>query len=340
MKKIIFTSLHLYIITSLLLACNNSQPQATDTEPAEPSSPEFSADSAYAYVAAQCAFGPRVMGSEAHEGCGKWLVEKFSQFGAKVWVQEGDSRLYDGTPIRLSNIIAVFGDSLPGRLQVSSHWDSRPWADNDPDASFHHTPIDGANDGASGVGVMLELARQFHRQHPEIGVELVCWDAEDCGTPQWAEQDDMLHRDESSTWCLGSQYWALSRNQGAVEPWNPSRSKYIGGILLDMVGGRDSRFLKEYSSLRHAPHIVDKVWTVASRLGYGNYFRNEDGGGVTDDHLQVIKSGIPCIDIICSGADGHGFADTWHTMDDNLQNIDPQTLKAVGQTLMEVIYTL
>lgn len=317
------------LYASFLLIClcscgNKSNSQSNDTiSVAQPTSPIFCEDSAYAYVATQCSFGPRTMNSKAHEQCAQWLVNKFEQFGANVSVQEAESHLYDGTPITMKNIIAVFNDSCEGRIQISSHWDSRPWADNDDNQSYHNTPIDGANDGASGVGVLLEIARQIQLKNPEIGVELICWDAEDSG--------DHGSENENS-WCLGSQYWATNHSVNGF--------RYLFGILLDMVGGKDSYFRKEQISMYYAPGVVDNVWSTAQKLGYGKYFLNENGNPITDDHIQVNKSGIPCIDIIGSNHDGSSFPDTWHTMNDNIQNIDKNVLNAVGQTLMEIIWQI
>lgn len=297
----------------------------------ERTSPEFCVDSAYAYIAEQCSFGPRTMNSEAHDACGDWIQRKFEEFGAKVTNQYAELKLYDGTPIKSRNIIAQTNMEAPVRIMICSHWDSRPWADHDTDESKHHTPIDGANDGASGVGVLLEIARQIQLQADsnkvQVGLDLVCFDAEDCGTPEFAESDEMS---SSNTWCLGSQYWAEQRIAAGYCP------KY--GILLDMVGGKDSYFQKESLSLQYAPAIVDKVWYTAQLLGYGSLFKNEVGGGITDDHLQVNRSGIPCIDIIGSDKNGASFPKSWHTTNDNIHNIDKATLKAVGQTVMEVVW--
>ena len=319
-KNIVFV----IVLITFFSACKNNNSPANDYTQL---SPNFCADSAYSYIDAQCAFGPRTIGSEAHNRCAEYLVNKFTQFGAKTSVQEGTATMYDGTNIKIQNIIAVFNDTCPGRILISSHWDSRPWADNDSNEQLHHTPIDGANDGASGVGVMLELARMIQANNPNIGVEFICWDAEDCGTPQWARQ---IGTDDSKTWCLGSQYWATNHSVDGF--------RYLYGILLDMVGGRGSVFYKENLSIHYAPGIVDKVWSLATLLGYGQYFLNQEGGAVTDDHLQVNQSGIPCIDVISSSRDGSTFINTWHTVNDNVQNIDRDVLKAVGQTMAEVIY--
>ncbi len=322
MKKII----HLLVVAALLISCDGGKKQTVTTEEYQPLAPSLCEDSAYAYVAAQCSFGPRTMNSEAHEACRQYLVEKFKSFGAKVYEQEADLNLYDGTAVKACNIVASFDTANDVRIIISSHWDSRPWADHDPDEANHKTPVDGANDGASGVALMLEMARQIQMRAPSVGIDFICWDAEDCGTPSWETKGD----ESGSTWCLGSQYWAGKHH---IEGY---RARY--GILLDMVGGYNSVFRKEYFSMQNAPAIVDKVWSTGMRLGYSNYFSNEDGNATTDDHLQVNSSGIPCIDIIASNPDGSSFCDTWHTKNDNVNNISRETLKAVGQTVLEVIY--
>lgn len=303
--------------------------------------PEFCADSAYQYVADQCAFGPRVMNTAAHDSCGEWIADKFQSFGAKVYNQYADSKLYDGTPIKMRNIIAAFNPEAEHRIIISGHWDSRPWADHDGDKDKHHTPIDGANDGGSSIGVMLELARQLQldstvkgdssifRLNPQFGIDFICWDAEDCGTPQWEEDIDY----SSSSWCLGSQYWAGKRH---VDGYTA-----MYGINLDMVGSSNTVFHREAFSMRYAPTVVDKVWAAANRIGYSKYFVYDDvENAVTDDHVQVNQGGIPCIDVIGSDKERGSFPTTWHTMEDNIKNINKETLKAVGQTMLEVIWTV
>lgn len=320
----------LYLLPLLLMACGSSNKTGKDAVNYQRVSPEFCVDSAYSYIAQQCSYGPRIMNSDAHDACGDWIQEQFEKFGAKVTNQYADLKLYDGTPIKNRNIIAQVNPDAAVRIMLCSHWDSRPWADHDASEANHRTPIDGANDGASGVGVMLEIARQIYAQGDtcklQVGVDFVCFDAEDCGTPEFDDRGE----DTANTWCLGSQYWGTQRIAAGFSP------RY--GILLDMVGGGNSFFQKEYYSMRYASTIVDKVWNMAHLLGYSNYFNNESGGGITDDHVQVNLSGIPCIDIIGSDRDGASFPKTWHTVNDNIQNIDKEILKAVGNTLMEVLW--
>ena len=289
--------------------------------------PTFNADSAYQYVKAQCDFGPRVPGSEAHLACLAYFVEQFNAFGADtVIVQEGEMTIYDGTKKPVRNVVALYGLGKSNRVMICAHWDSRPFADNDINPDNRRKPIIGANDGASGVGVILELARQLGLKDAAMGVDLIVFDLEDWGAPDW-EQSKLA----DGGWALGSKYWAS-------HPHIPGYQAQFA-ILLDMVGGRGAQFYREYFSEQYAGWVVDKVWNKAADLGLGHLFVNQRGGGVTDDHINVIRAGIPCIDIIHFQADTESsFGDYWHTHNDDMRNIDPATLDAVGRVLMEIIY--
>jgi hypothetical protein len=322
-------NLVIFIISlAMLVSCaGSSAKQSTPQEsvPVKVEVPQFNKDSAYNFVAEQVAFGPRVPNSEAHRACSEWLANKLRSYGAEVVMQRMNLPAYNGTKLDASNIIAQFQPQKKKRVLSCAHWDSRPWADADPDPKNHRTPILGANDGASGVGVLLEVARQLQAQPTAIGIDIIFFDAEDYGTHAAEEETG-----ESMTWCLGSQYWARV----------PHTQNYMArfGILLDMVGGKDARFHREGYSDYFAKHIVDKVWTAAHASGNGQWFPYAEGGVITDDHLPVNQlARIPCIDII-----GHypetGFAPTWHTMDDTMDNIDPAVLRSVGQTVLQVIY--
>ena len=288
--------------------------------------PTFEADSAYTYVANQVAFGPRVPNSKAHKQCGDYLAAELTRFGAQLYVQEANLKAYDGTLLEARNLIGSYNPEQSKRVLLFAHWDSRPYSDHDPDPANLRKPLDGADDGASGVGVLLEIARQLGQQAPNIGVDILFCDAEDYGTPEFV--DDY----KPDTWCLGTQFWAK----------NPHVKNYKAefGILLDMVGGKGATFFREYQSKRAAAPILEMVWSKARDLGYGKYFINADGGAITDDHQYVISGrGIPSIDIINYDPDTEtGFAPYWHTQQDNMDNIDRETLKAVGQTVLEVIY--
>lgn len=325
-------------IRPLLVECDNSH-SIDDTEEMEkvkPVGPEFNVDSAYAFVKAQCDFGPRAMNTDGHERCAQWIVSKFEQYQCKVTTQKAQLRGYDGTMLNATNIIAQYRPELTTRILLCAHWDSRPWADNDPDSANWRKPILAANDAASGVAVMMEIARLLsippstdtQSPSPNIGVDFVCFDAEDWGIPMWYTGDD-----PGNTWALGSQYWAQNLPQGY-------EARY--GILLDMVGGQGARFHQEGFSKDFAPEIVKKVWRAARQVGYGSYFPKKDGGNITDDHLPVNQyTNIPTIDIIPYYPDcpQSSFGPTWHTLADDVEHIDPATLRAVGQTVIQTIWT-
>lgn len=307
---------------------SNSLPDEAASGPAQTVQvPTFQADSAYSYVQAQTDFGPRVPNTEAHRRCGDYLAQKLESFGAKVYNQRADLIAYDNTLLKARNIIGSYLPDNPRRVLLCAHWDSRPYADQDPDQKLHRTPISGANDGASGVGVLLEVARQLQQQAPTIGIDLIFFDAEDYGTPYFYKGPQKEH-----TWCLGSQYWAKMPH---VENYN---ARY--GILLDMVGGRGAAFYQEVESKEMDAGLVKKIWNTAHRIGYGQFFPKREGSRITDDHIYVYHyRRIPCIDIINYDPKGDsGFGETWHTHNDTMEHIDRGTLQAVGQTVLEVIY--
>lgn len=330
MVRILLTSL---IATLLFWSCNNqptTQNSATNPQPARPQVvvPEFNADSAYHFIEAQLAFGPRVPNSAAHDKCAAYLVQKLKSYLPSVIEQKGEVKGFDGTVLRFNNIVGSFNPSQNNRIFISSHWDSRPWADHDPDPKNRTKPVPAANDGASGVGVIIEIARQISLSHPEIGVDFILFDAEDYGPPE----DKKIEEDHADWWGLGSQYWAK----------NPHVENYYAryGILLDMVGAPGATFLQEGFSLQYARDVVEKVWNSGNRIGYSAYFLFEKGNYINDDHLYVNKiNGIPTIDIIhLDKTSEHSFYKTWHTVSDDISSIDKNTLKAVGQTLLTVIY--
>jgi Zn-dependent M28 family amino/carboxypeptidase len=325
------------IILTLAVSClivfwsscrQKNQPQDPEI-PETPTitAPDFNADSAYAFVAAQTAFGPRVPGSKAHEQCAQWLERKLKEYTSYVIVQPFVARAWDNRLLNGKNIIASFNPDARKRILLCSHWDSRPYADHDPDPANHRKPIDGANDGGSGVGALIEIARMLKEKPVELGIDIVLFDLEDLGEPQQVQSQ------EEDTWCLGSQYWSKT-------PHTPGyRASF--GVLLDMVGGQDATFYMEGTSMNYAPEIMKKVWNTAHQIGYGIYFIKMESNPIIDDHSYINKiSGIPTIDIIQHDpASTSGFYKYWHTVDDNLANIDKNTLKAVGQTVAQVIYS-
>lgn len=288
----------------------------------------FSADSAMAFVAAQVEMGPRVPGTAAHDRCAEWIADKLRAFGADtVEILGQPAKVSDGSTVPVHNILARYNSDAKRRVLLLAHYDTRPWADHDPDPTMRRSPIDGANDGASGVAVLLEIARQIGREAPAVGVDLFFTDVEDYGT-----HSDEASGDDEDTWCIGASLFA------AHLPYSADNIPYMG-ILLDMVGGRDATFPMEYISARYAQAPTAKVWAAASRLGLDNRFPRRTGGGITDDHLPLIRAGIPVTDIIESAHPSTGsFNPTWHTMADNIDNIDPSTMADVGRTVLEVLF--
>ena len=282
--------------------------------------PEFNADTAYLLVKQQCDMGPRVPGTPAHKKCVEWITQKLNTWCDSVVTQTAQVTTFDNTHLNMTNLVGIINPQAEQRLLLLAHYDCRPWADQDPDESLHKQPVMGANDAASGAAVLLELARVMAGEKPEIGVDFLFVDVED-----WGEEEN------EDSWALGTQYWALHPHVSAYKP--------TFGILLDMVGAHGATFAPEAFSLQFAQGAVKLMWDTAQKAGYSNYFvmRNE-APGITDDHVPINKVGIPCIDIIDTRGEG-GFFDGWHTTHDTLDNIDPATLKAVGQTLTHLIYS-
>ena len=326
LKKIVIISLVLLSITS----CDNKQNSKPVAQPAPQVKqvviPDFNADSAYNYVKKQLDFGPRVPGSVAHKQCAEWFVDFFSDKADTVYVQDFRTRLYDGRGIDGKNIIAAFNPEAKKRILLAAHWDSRPFADHDPDKNNWNTPIDGANDGASGVGVLMEIARILNDNPVNIGVDIILFDLEDYGAPYFL---NLMTNDD---WALGSQYWAK----------NPHIYNYRAyfGILLDMVGASNPKFPKEYYSQQFAPALSNDIWRVARELGYEEYFTNELGHPINDDHIYVNAiARIPMIDIIhLENNSESSFYPYWHTVKDNIEQIDPKTLGMVGDVVINVLY--
>lgn len=293
--------------------------------------PSFNADSAYQFVKAQTDFGPRVPESAAHQLCAEWLVSKLSDFADTVVTQDFRARIFNGQSLNGQNIIASFHPEARKRIVLCSHWDSRPFADHESDAAKWNTPIDGANDGASGVGVLMECARLFKSQplNGKLGVDIILFDLEDYGPRQ---DEAEKYYDGENYWALGSQYWAK-------HPHSYGYKAYYG-ILLDMVGGSNPNFPKEYYSQGFAAWLSNKVWSKAHGLGYGMYFSNELGDPISDDHIPMNQAGLPTIDIIDlqPNSNNGSFPETWHTLNDNISNIDKNTLGIVGDLLVNIIY--
>lgn len=307
--------------------CKDDAPQNTDPAPSlQPVAvPKFERDSAFSFVAKQVEFGPRVPNTDAHKRCKDWLVGKFTGYGMKVTEQPFTATAYTGKKLNGVNIIAQYKPEAAKRICLAAHWDSRHIADSPLSTDRQKEPILGADDGGSGVAVLLEIARALQANPAEVGVDFVLFDAEDHG-------DDNDDTPNPNSWCLGSQHWSRNLVPAGYKP------KY--GILLDMVGAKGARFTKEGVSMNFAPDVMNKVWKMAQNLGYTNYFVEDKSGPVTDDHYFVNTiARIPMIDIIGKSGDTQtGFGAHWHTHKDDLSVIDVRALRAVGQTVLEVIY--
>ena len=286
---------------------------------------EFDAASAYGFVKKQVEFGPRVPGTPAHAACAEWFVKTLRQWTPDVLVQDFRAKAFDGRPLDGKNIIASFNKDAKDRILLCAHWDSRPFADHDPDPANHFKPVLGANDGASGAGVLLEVARCLSLRKPAVGVDILLLDLEDFGEHRnWRGS-------AADSWALGSQHWAR----------NPHRPGYTArfGILLDMVGAFGAVFPMEGTSMHFAPAVVKKVWAAARGLGLSKYFVDKESDPLIDDHLYINQlARIPTVDIIDYDGVRGGFPESWHTVGDTLDKIDRDTLAAAGRTVLAVVY--
>lgn len=319
-----------FVCALLLIGCGPAKKEETKTEPVKLNpAPVANPDSAFFFVEKQVKFGPRVPNSNEHKRTGDYLVATLKRYGARVTEQNFESMSYDGKKLFLRNIIASFYPEKQKRILLAAHWDTRPFADKDkekPNASF-----DGANDGASGVGVLLEVARLLSSSNaPNAGVDIIFFDGEDWGE-KYDENGPSLPAGQTSWWVLGSQYWASHKHV-------PNYTAYYG-ILLDMVGAKNSKFFKEGTSMEYAPSIVDKVWSTAAQLGHSNVFVNQVQGAITDDHKPVNeKARIPMIDIVHYDPVYGYFGDYHHSTKDNLNLIDKGVLALVAQVVVQVVY--
>lgn len=324
----------LFICLLLLAACGPSAKKEEEdtTSKASPlvAAPSINQDSAYYFVDTQVKFGPRIPNSVAHKKTGDFLHATLLKYGAKVTEQTFESMSYDGKKLFLRNIIGSFYPTKQKRILLAAHWDTRPFADRDKETP--NVEFDGANDGASGVGVLLEIARVLNKStEPNVGIDIIFFDGEDYGE-KMGEDGPAYPEGLEFWWCLGSQYWATHKHKA-------NYSAYFG-ICLDMVGARNSKFFKEGASLNYAPSIVDKVWSVASRLGYSGIFINQKAAPITDDHIPVNnKANIPMIDIVHYDPVIGYFGDYHHSTKDNMSNIDKEILGIVAQVVVQVIYS-
>jgi len=325
LSKLSFILLALAAI--VISGCNGD----SATKPAEPvvqkkpaKIPGFNADSAYVYLEKQLSFGPRNPGSTGHVACKDWFVEKFTALGAEVIAQDFTANIYTGDSHPAWNIIAQYNPEKKKRVILSAHWDTRFIGEEDNDADMRDKPIPGADDGGSGTAVLIEIARILQNNPIDLGVDIILWDAEDQGQ-RGAESPRTL-------WCLGSQHWSRNKHKKNY------KAEY--GINLDMVGGKNPRFGKDYFSQKYAKVANDKLWAMAQGMGYGDIFVNDFSSQITDDHVFVSEIGrIPMMDIINTPkGTKNSFIAEWHTHDDDIAAIDKRSLRIVGQVVIAAIY--
>ena len=294
--------------------------------------PNFNADSAYSFIEKQVSFGPRIPNTANHIACGDWLVKKLNSYQIKTTEQIGEVTAFNMSKLPLRNISGTINPNADKKVLLCAHWDTRPFADRD---SVNKTkPILGANDGASGVGVLLEIARAISKDSLDICVEFIFFDVEDYGAPQQTNGFFDL-QSMNDTWCLGSQYWSYNLN--------PDYKRPNFGILLDMVGAENAVFPKEEISRRFAGFHLNKVWKLGEHLGFGKYFQKKIAPPLTDDHTYINQiAKIPVIDIIHYDIRPYSgrfdFGHFHHTHADNMEIIYKPTLKAVGQTVLDYLY--
>ncbi len=289
--------------------------------------PTFNADSAYAFIQKQVDFGPRVPGTKGHSDTKKWMISKLEGYGWNVQEQNFQAKTYDGLTWDLTNVIASYNPRATKRILLAAHWDTRRIADKDTERL--NEPIDGANDGGSGVGVLLEIARTIASQDlkPDVGIDIILFDGEDDGEP---ENTRTRNTAQEYWWCHGSQFWSKNKHV-------PNYTAYYG-ILVDLVGAKNAKFYREGYSRQYASGILSKVWGNAAKIGHSDFFLQKDAPEILDDHAFINEwGGIPTIDIIEFSPD-FGFGHYHHTHQDNMDLIDTRSLKAVGETVLFTIY--
>jgi Iap family predicted aminopeptidase len=279
--------------------------------------PQFDPTQAFRYLTTQTDFGPRNPGSAGHAACLRFMHKELHRFADAVSLQPFTASDYRGNSYRMTNVIASFNPAATDRILLSAHWDTRPWADDDPNPANRNTPILGANDGASGIAVLLEIARLLKQYPPPIGVDMVFFDGEDLGT-----QGDNTH------WALGSKYFARNMPEGF-------RPRF--GINIDMIGDANLEIPREPYSEQYAPHVVKLVFTIARQLNIPQ-FVDRPGRPVYDDHIPLNEAGIPTANLI-----DFDYPDAsnryWHTMEDTPDKCSPESLEAVGRVLLHIIYS-
>ncbi len=279
--------------------------------PLAQTSSRVSGDRAWKHLNAQVNHGPRVPGSLGHAKTLAYLEAELRRAGGRVTVDRFTVRL-EGKSYAMANLYADFGPTAPDGLQggmLAAHWDTRPVADHDPEPANRAQPIPGANDGASGTAVLLEIARVLGETPPQTPLRIAFWDGEDLGTTD-------------ATMFYGSRFYVRNR---PLPRW---------GILLDMVGDRDLVIPQEGYSAHHAPELTRRIWDAAKLLGYASYFPRREGPAINDDHLPFLGAGVPFVDLIDFDYP------YWHTLGDKPERCSAKSLEIVGNVVLHVVREL
>jgi glutaminyl-peptide cyclotransferase len=294
--------LRLIALTAVAAACGagNGPPPAK----------EFNGKQALDYIVTQVAFGPRVPGMPGHAAMALWLDSMSRARADSVTLQKWWHHAASGDSIQMINVLAQFNVKATDRVLYIAHWDTRPRAERD--AKDTSGAIPGADDGGSGVAILLGVADALKKLAPDVGVDLLFVDGEDFGTFGPPRVDVLI----------GAEYYAK-------HPLVSGRPMF--GILFDMVGHKDLQLPIEQNSQVAAPQVVDKVWDIASSMGYGHIFKREPYGGIVDDHIPLIDAGMLTIDLIDINYPH------WHTMQDTPDKESVQSLEAVGNVAVGVI---
>ncbi|MES2767476.1 MAG: M28 family peptidase [Bacteroidota bacterium] len=299
---------------------DNPQPDTPAVAKSAKTIPQFDSQRAYDLIQKQVDFGPRVPNTKAHNDCRDFLKSELEQYADTVIIQSFQKQMY-GTNLKLTNIIGSFSPEKTNRVVLCAHWDSRPRAEEDSVPANRVKGIPAANDGGSGVAVLLELARLFKTQQPDVGIDIVLFDAE-----------DYAQATKSEDYSQGAQYY--------VANMPVARPRYA--ILLDIVGDKEAFFPMEANSYQSSPALVEQIWRVGMEHGNGLFQRNV-AGPVTDDHIPFIRAGIPAVDIIDLEMVGNNSPKPrrryWHTQYDTMDNIGKETLNGVGKTLLNFLFT-
>ncbi|HEY2856353.1 MAG TPA: M28 family peptidase [Gemmatimonadaceae bacterium] len=294
----------------------------------------FSGEASLSYVRTQLDFGPRVPGSQAARRAGDWIIAQMKQRADTVIVQSWTHVTAKGDTLPLRNIFAQINPSATQRVLYMTHWDSRPTADEDPTLGNKRLPILGANDGASGVALLMGIADALKKTKPLYGVDLLFVDGEDYGSFDGYNPDSALTK--SYDVLIGSTYFA---NHPPLPNYQP-----IFGLLFDMIGDKSLQIFQESNSVAQAPEVVSRVWSTADDLGYGKFFIAENKGGVTDDHVPLLKRGLRVIDVIdddycLDGSVGcePGPNNLHHTMGDTIDKVSARSLQIVGDVAVALV---